>query len=143
LIRDLQEVRMEPTARTRFYFTKESHVHTLLNLVFLMPTTVPYDNVGELDYLTHIMFEVYERTPDIDAGVEREYSVRIGFSPGANCLHILDTAMDSTHALKVLPRKSFIQHMSLNAVIAMPHGLLDDECCWLAGQTTGTGSGGA
>ncbi|KAJ2704197.1 inositol hexakisphosphate and diphosphoinositol-pentakisphosphate kinase, partial [Coemansia spiralis] len=110
LISDLQAVPLAAHACTRFYFTKESHVHTLLNLVALMPTIAAYDDVGELDYLTHIMFEVYERAPDIDAGVEREYSVRIGFSPGASSLHILDTAMDATHALKVLPRRSFTHH---------------------------------
>ncbi|KAJ2653423.1 inositol hexakisphosphate and diphosphoinositol-pentakisphosphate kinase [Coemansia sp. RSA 1250] len=119
LIQDLQQVRKEPQARTRFYFTKESHIHTLLNLVFLchMPTMIPYEKVGELDYLTHIIFEVYERKPDVDADVQREYSVRIGMSPGANCFHILDTNIDATHALKVLPRKNFTHHMSLDSAI--------------------------
>ncbi|KAJ2070335.1 inositol hexakisphosphate and diphosphoinositol-pentakisphosphate kinase, partial [Coemansia sp. S100] len=92
LISDLRDVRVGESARTRFYFTKESHIHTLLNLVFLcgMPTMIPYERVGELDYLTHIMFEVYERKPDVDADLGTEYSLRIGFSPGANCYHVLD-----------------------------------------------------
>ncbi|PIA16247.1 hypothetical protein COEREDRAFT_63026, partial [Coemansia reversa NRRL 1564] len=116
LIADLNAVRCEDGARTCFYFTKESHIHTLLNLIFLchMPTMVPYEHVGELDYLTHIIFEVYERKPDVDADLEREYSVRIGFSPGANCFHILDTNIDATHALKVLPRRNFTYHMPLD-----------------------------
>ncbi|KAJ2824049.1 inositol hexakisphosphate and diphosphoinositol-pentakisphosphate kinase, partial [Coemansia erecta] len=129
LIADLQDVCSESHARTRFYFTKESHIHTLLNLVFLsnMPTMVPYDNVGELDYLTHIIFEVYERKPDVDADVQREYSVRIGFSPGATCFHVLDTNIDSTHALRVLPRKNFTHHMPLDSAIGMLQRLLDDK----------------
>ncbi|KAJ2802152.1 inositol hexakisphosphate and diphosphoinositol-pentakisphosphate kinase [Coemansia guatemalensis] len=130
LIDDLNAVRNEDGARTRFYFTKESHIHTLLNLIFLchMPTMVPYEDVGELDYLTHIIFEVYERKPDVDADLEREYSVRIGFSPGANCFHILDTNIDATHALKVLPRKNFTYHMSLDKAISKLQSLLDDKC---------------
>ncbi|KAJ2158098.1 inositol hexakisphosphate and diphosphoinositol-pentakisphosphate kinase [Coemansia sp. RSA 552] len=130
LISDLGHASEPGGARTRFYFTKESHIHTLLNLVFLcnMPTVLPYDEVGELDYLTHIIFEVYERKPDADADVQGEYSVRVGFSPGANCLHILDTNIDATHALKVLPRKNFTAHMPLQKATAMLQGLLNDKC---------------
>ncbi|KAJ2736556.1 inositol hexakisphosphate and diphosphoinositol-pentakisphosphate kinase [Coemansia sp. BCRC 34962] len=129
LISDLRDVRVGESARTRFYFTKESHIHTLLNLVFLcgMPTMIPYERVGELDYLTHIMFEVYERKPDVDADLGTEYSLRIGFSPGANCYHVLDMNVDSTHALKVLPRRNFTFHTPLDKAIDMLQTLLDDE----------------
>ncbi|KAJ2325849.1 inositol hexakisphosphate and diphosphoinositol-pentakisphosphate kinase, partial [Coemansia sp. RSA 2681] len=129
LVADLRDVRVGESARTRFYFTKESHIHTLLNLVFLcgMPTMIPYELVGELDYLTHIIFEVYERKPDVDADLGTEYSLRIGFSPGANCYHVLDMNIDSTHALKVLPRKNFTFHTPLDKAIEMLQALLDDE----------------
>ncbi|KAJ1881356.1 inositol hexakisphosphate and diphosphoinositol-pentakisphosphate kinase, partial [Kickxella alabastrina] len=102
LILDLQSIRTGPNPRTRFYFTKESHMHTLLNLVFIcgLPTVVPYAEVGELDYLTHVIFEVYERKSDVDANLEGEYSLRVGFSPGASCVGVLDINVDSTHALK-------------------------------------------
>ncbi|KAJ2830841.1 inositol hexakisphosphate and diphosphoinositol-pentakisphosphate kinase [Coemansia sp. 'formosensis'] len=129
LVSDLRDVRVGESARTRFYFTKESHIHTLLNLVFLcgMPTMIPYERVGELDYLTHIIFEVYERKPDVDADLGTEYSLRIGFSPGANCYHVLDMNVDSTHALKVLPRRNFTFHMPLDKAIDSLQALLDDE----------------
>ncbi|KAJ2693870.1 inositol hexakisphosphate and diphosphoinositol-pentakisphosphate kinase [Coemansia sp. IMI 209128] len=134
LIADLRDVRVGESARTRFYFTKESHIHTLLNLVFLcgMQTMIPYERVGELDYLTHIMFEVYERKPDVDADLGTEYSLRIGFSPGANCYHVLDMNVDSTHALKVLPRRNFTFHTPLDKAIDMLQALLDDECAQAA-----------
>ncbi|KAJ2748037.1 inositol hexakisphosphate and diphosphoinositol-pentakisphosphate kinase, partial [Coemansia pectinata] len=102
LISDLCDVRVGESARTRFYFTKESHIHTLLNLVFLcgMPTMIPCECAGELDYLTHIMFEVYERKPDVDADLGTEHSLRIRFSPGANCYYALDmNAIDMLQAL--------------------------------------------
>ncbi|KAJ2743828.1 inositol hexakisphosphate and diphosphoinositol-pentakisphosphate kinase [Coemansia sp. BCRC 34301] len=129
LVSDLRDVQIGESARTRFYFTKESHIHTLLNLVFLcgMPTMMPYELVGELDYLTHIIFEVYERKPDVDADLGTEYSLRIGFSPGANCYHVLDMNIDSTHALKVLPRKNFTFHTPLDKAIDMLQALLDDD----------------
>lgn len=131
LLHDLEEAQQpdEQLARTRLYFTKESHIHTLLNLVFLcdMPTMIPYEDVGELDYLTHIIFEVYERKADLDADLQGEYSVRIGFSPGANCLHVLDMNIDQTHALKVLPRKNFTRHMPLNDAIGVLRDLLNDR----------------
>ncbi|KAJ2003060.1 inositol hexakisphosphate and diphosphoinositol-pentakisphosphate kinase [Coemansia thaxteri] len=130
LIRDLKDVQVGESARTRFYFTKESHIHTLLNLVFLcgMPAMIPYERVGELDYLTHIIFEVYERKPDVDADLGTEYSLRVGFSPGANCYHVLDMNVDpTTHALKVLPRKNFTYHTPLDRAIDMLQALLDDD----------------
>ncbi|KAJ1936092.1 hypothetical protein FBU59_005170, partial [Linderina macrospora] len=83
-------------------------------------------NVGELDYLTHIIFEVYERKPDVDAAVDREYSLRIGFSPGANCYHVLDMNIDASHALKVLPRRNFTYHIPLDKAIDNLQGLLND-----------------
>ncbi|ORX74024.1 hypothetical protein DL89DRAFT_242829 [Linderina pennispora] len=125
---DLTDVKNGKDARVRFYFTKESHIHTLLNLVFMcdMQTMIPYEKVEELDYLTHIIFEVYERKPDVDAALDREYSLRIGFSPGANCYHVLDMNIDATHALKVLPRRNFTYHIPLDKAIDKLRGLLNE-----------------
>ncbi|KAJ2707472.1 inositol hexakisphosphate and diphosphoinositol-pentakisphosphate kinase [Coemansia sp. IMI 203386] len=130
LIADLREISdASKGPQTRFYFTKESHIYTLLNLVFLcgMSTMVPYEQVGELDYLTHIIFEVYERKADVDANIDSEYSLRIGFSPGASCFHVLDVDVDSNHALKVLPRRNFTHHMSLPKAIGKLQMLLDES----------------
>ncbi|KAJ2525312.1 inositol hexakisphosphate and diphosphoinositol-pentakisphosphate kinase [Coemansia sp. RSA 2049] len=129
LIADLKDTQNGDHARTRFYFTKESHIYTLLNLVFLcdIPTMEPFNKMGELDYLTHIIFEVYERKADVDANVGSEYSLRIGLSPGASCLHVLDVAMDPTHALKVLPRRNFSHHTPLDKAIGMLQALLDEQ----------------
>lgn len=48
---DLEEMQSAETGRTRLYFTKESHVHTLLNLIYLsgVPTKVPRNTLPELD----------------------------------------------------------------------------------------------
>ena len=48
---DLDEMKSAENARTRLYFTKESHVHALLNLIYLsgVPTKVPRNTLPELD----------------------------------------------------------------------------------------------
>lgn len=48
---DLEGMQSAEKGRTRLYFTKESHVHTLLNLIYLsgVPTKVPKNTLPELD----------------------------------------------------------------------------------------------
>ncbi|KAG0303494.1 hypothetical protein BGZ98_006583 [Dissophora globulifera] len=120
---------------TRLYFTKESHVHTLLNIVYLsgIPTRLSKSKIPELDYLTQITFELYERsgpgslssrgssafnTP-IPGELPQspsapEYSLRIGFSPGAGNPNILDLQMDSKHCLSVMQRRNLTDHLPLD-----------------------------
>ncbi|KAG0232973.1 hypothetical protein BGW42_007786 [Actinomortierella wolfii] len=126
---------------TRLYFTKESHVHTLLNIVYLsgIPVKVAKHQIPELDYLTQITFELYERngpglssvassaasspfpsSPDSGTPVSPqapEYSLRIGFSPGAGNPNILDLQMDSKHCLSVTQRRNLTDHLPLDAAL--------------------------
>ncbi|KAF9390656.1 hypothetical protein BGX21_011426 [Mortierella sp. AD011] len=131
---------------TRLYFTKESHVHTLLNIVYLsgIPTRLSKNEIPELDYLTQITFELYERggatapvnsspngpaspsSPSLLNGINSsgfpspqtpEYSLRIGFSPGAGNPNILDLQMDSKHCLSVMPRRNLTDHLPLDAAL--------------------------
>lgn len=53
--------------------------------------------------LTQITFELYERNRH--NGTDKEYSLRIAFSPGAHYDSVLDLHMDAEHCLKVAPRK--------------------------------------
>ncbi|KAL1920945.1 uncharacterized protein VTP21DRAFT_11580 [Calcarisporiella thermophila] len=120
VIFDLEEARKADNPCTRLYFTKESHVHTLLNIVFLsgFPTRIAKHELPELDYLTQITFELYERNPQIESDGEtsttKEYSLRIGFSPGAHDPSILDLSLDGRHCLSVAPRRSLTHHIDLN-----------------------------
>ncbi|RCH82263.1 hypothetical protein CU098_003704, partial [Rhizopus stolonifer] len=104
ILNDLDEMTSSEKARTRLYFTKESHVHALLNLIYLsgVPTKVPRNTLPELDYLTQITFELYERNRQ--SVLDKEYSLRIGFSSGAHYDSVLDLRMDAEHCLKVAPR---------------------------------------
>ncbi|KAI8378714.1 histidine phosphatase superfamily-domain-containing protein [Choanephora cucurbitarum] len=118
ILRDLDDFKHSEKAKTRLYFTKESHVHALLNLVYQsgIPTKVPRNALPELDFLTQITFELYERNRN--NGSDKEYSLRIAFSPGAHYDSVLDLHMDAEHCLKVAPRKNLIPHLSLDEVMA-------------------------
>ncbi|KAI3646823.1 hypothetical protein MP228_009751 [Amoeboaphelidium protococcarum] len=137
LVADLQAIAAGHKACTKFYFTKESHVHTLYNVIrqCLSPNSA---EVVELDYLTQITFELYERkdvlgsssgsssVSSADNGGSgdfmsendlNEYSLRIGLSPGAHDPGLIDTQMDERHALAVQPRYWLTDHLPLDDAI--------------------------
>ncbi|CAO3658279.1 unnamed protein product [Rhizopus stolonifer] len=125
ILADLDEMQSSENPRTRLYFTKESHVHALLNLVYLsgVPTKVPKNTLPELDFLTQITFELYERNRH--SVPEKEYSLRIGFSSGAHYDSVLDLKMDAEHCLKVAPRRNLIPHLLLEEVLTYHKGYLN------------------
>ncbi|KAF9917064.1 hypothetical protein BX616_002043 [Lobosporangium transversale] len=137
IVEDLESCKRPDAAPcTRLYFTKESHVHTLLNIVYLsgIPTRLSKSKIPELDYLTQITFELYERSSPVMPGngsrlmtgsslhdenqhfpsSSPEYSLRIGFSPGAGNPNILDLHMDSKHCLSVMQRRNLTDHLPLD-----------------------------
>ncbi|KAI8145880.1 histidine phosphatase superfamily-domain-containing protein [Fennellomyces sp. T-0311] len=125
ILSDLKDIKYSDRPKTRLYFTKESHVHALLNLVYLsgIPTKVPRNALPELDFLTQITFELYERNRHSGSG--KEYSLRIGFSSGAHYKDVLDMHLDAEHCLKVAPRTNLIPHLSLDEVLAYHNSYLN------------------
>lgn len=125
ILNDLKDIKYADHSKTRLYFTKESHVHALLNLVYLsgVPTKVPRNALHELDFLTQITFELYERNRHSGSG--KEYSLRIGFSSGAHYKDVLDMHLDAEHCLKVAPRTNLIPHLSLDEVLAYHNSYLN------------------
>jgi len=117
ILSDIQEVKSSPKPCTRLYFTKESKVICLLNIVLLseLPTSVDQGDTDELDYLTQITFEIYERSKNVgpDQYIS-EYSMRISFSPGAHDSNLIDLQIDGKHSISVAPRKSITDHVSLD-----------------------------
>ncbi|KAJ3332598.1 hypothetical protein HDU76_013702 [Blyttiomyces sp. JEL0837] len=118
LVDDLQAAKASPVPCTRLYFTKESKLICLFNIVLLcgLPTKLKSDEVDELDYLTQITFELHERTSIRGQG-EREYSLRIGFSPGAHDPNLIDLTLDGRHCLSVAPRKWISGHVPLSEAL--------------------------
>uniref|UniRef100_A0A8C4Q4T5 Inositol hexakisphosphate and diphosphoinositol-pentakisphosphate kinase n=1 Tax=Eptatretus burgeri TaxID=7764 RepID=A0A8C4Q4T5_EPTBU len=83
----------ERHVRTRLYFTSESHVHSLLNLLRYgglldedrheqWSCAMDYlSNVSELNYMTQIVIMLYE-DPNKDPCSEERFHVELHFSPG-------------------------------------------------------------
>ena len=136
VLEDLQIALTMPFATCRLYFTKESHMTALLNLIKIcgLPQSAPRPShelcANELDYLSHICFELYERRrSDATGSAQTRYSLRIGLCNGAHNSHLLDLQLDSRHALAVTPKRwltdylegvSAIQTLS-EAVDQVPH----------------------
>lgn len=114
ILSDLNVARESKGGLARFYFTKESHMHTLVNLIKLSKLKLAHRDVVELDYMSYLCFEVYERISEVG---KSEHSVRISLSEGAHGIP-LDTSLDAKHALQVIPRRQLITHKDLDEVIA-------------------------
>ena len=129
IVQDLEEMQASDDAKGFFYFTKESHIYTLLNCILEggIETKIKRSSIPELDYLSQICFELYEsetKDPMSDpattrAGVEATftYSIRITISPGCHVLDPLDVQLDSRHCIGCAPRRSLTAHGDWKKVI--------------------------
>lgn len=121
LIKDLQESTFSSNHFTRLYFTKESHMYTLLNLVLYseIKALSPFsEDISELDYLSQICFEVYEKRYLSSENVPvSKFSVRIGVSPGAHSTNIFDLNLDSKHSISVAPKRFITEYLDLQETI--------------------------
>ncbi|SJX66628.1 probable VIP1-actin cytoskeleton organization and biogenesis-related protein [Sporisorium reilianum f. sp. reilianum] len=123
------------------YFTKESHIHTLLNLVLASELNVVMPKMPPLDYFASITFEVYERSSASGTGSasnslhqspssaslpqhqqqqqqQQQYSLLISVSEGAHSSNILSINLDARHALTPLPRRPLTTHMDFDDAMA-------------------------
>ncbi|WFC97869.1 inositol hexakisphosphate and diphosphoinositol-pentakisphosphate kinase [Malassezia yamatoensis] len=111
------------------YFTKESHVHTLLNLILSSDLNVIMPQPPPLDYFSSISFEVYERespvrddrqdfkaTSPMESKPER--SLVISVSEGAHSSEVLFINLDARHALTSLPSRPLTSYMDFDEAIA-------------------------
>jgi Histidine phosphatase superfamily (branch 2) len=139
---DLPITTMGRRIRTRLYFTSESHLHTLLNVLRFCnsdKTRSPMSEDGkkicaeapELCYLTQIIFRLFEDTKREPDDPQR-YRVEVLFSPGATAtpMHMAEMDRDSdssrfdTVPLKVIGRDNLSCHEVeefLNACIIEGH----------------------
>ena len=125
IVKDLEEVQASDDAKSFIYFTKESHIYTLLNCILEggIQTKIARNAIPELDYLSQICFELYESEnaeADIDpANPESNfnYSIRITISPGCHTFDPLDVQLDSKHCIGCAPRRSLTPHANWKEVI--------------------------
>lgn len=124
IVQDLEEMQASNDAKSFFYFTKESHIYTLLNCILEggIETKIKRSTIPELDYLSQIGFELYEsetKVPDMAEGDEPtfNYSIRITISPGCHVYDPLDVQLDSKHCISCAPRRSLTSHNDWMEVI--------------------------
>lgn len=117
IVNDLEEVQASDEAKSFIYFTKESHIYTLVNCILEggIKTKIERNAIPELDYLSHITFELYE-SEDKDAATFT-YSIRITITPGCHTFDPLDVQLDSKHSIGCAPRRSLTTHMDWKEVI--------------------------
>jgi inositol-hexakisphosphate/diphosphoinositol-pentakisphosphate 1-kinase len=92
-------------------------VYTLLNCILEggIETKIARNAIPELDYLSQIVFELYE-SEDKEAG-SFAYSIRIAITPGCHTSDPLDLQLDSKHSIGCAPRRSLTAHMPWKEVI--------------------------
>jgi inositol hexakisphosphate/diphosphoinositol-pentakisphosphate kinase len=132
IVQDLEEMQASDVAKSFFYFTKESHIYTLLNCILEggIETKIKRADIPELDYLSQICFELYEsETPprksldengneqEDEEGSTFNYSIRITISPGCHTYDPLDVQLDSKHCIGCAPRRSLTPHADWKVVI--------------------------
>ena len=117
IVRDLEEVQASEDAKSFIYFTKESHIYTLLNCILEggIKTKIERNAIPELDYLSQICFELYE-AEDKDSDTFA-YSIRITITPGCHTFAPLDVQLDSKHSIGCAPRRSLTTHGNWKEVI--------------------------
>ncbi|KAL8828255.1 MAG: hypothetical protein Q9170_006683 [Blastenia crenularia] len=117
IVQDLEAVQASDEAKSFVYFTKESHIYTLLNCILEggVKTKIERNAIPELDYLSHITFELYE-SEDKDTDTFT-YSIRITITPGCHTFDPLDVHLDSKHSIGCAPRRSLTAHQDWREVI--------------------------
>ncbi|KAE8441965.1 hypothetical protein EG329_004132 [Mollisiaceae sp. DMI_Dod_QoI] len=123
IVEDLEEMQASDDAKSFVYFTKESHIYTLLNCILEggIPTKIKRSAIPELDYLSQICFELYESEnktpPDVQDVAKYAYSIRITISPGCHTFDPLDVQLDSKHCISCATRRSLTAHADWKEVI--------------------------
>ncbi|KAL8702467.1 MAG: hypothetical protein Q9201_004372 [Fulgogasparrea decipioides] len=117
IVQDLEAVQASDEAKSFVYFTKESHIYTLLNCILEggIKTKIERNAIPELDYLSTITFELYE-SEDKDTETFA-YSIRITISPGCHTVDPLDVHLDSKHSIGCAQRRSLTAHQDWREVI--------------------------
>ncbi|KAK9446880.1 histidine phosphatase superfamily-domain-containing protein [Limtongia smithiae] len=121
ILADLEHFQDSESGACCAYFTKESHIYTLLNVIYEcgIPTKISRNAIPELDYLTQICFELFESDRTQDGSDKKKYSVRLSLSAGCHCSDPLDIQLDSKHCISCMPRRSLTSHIDFAEVEAM------------------------
>ncbi|QPG76113.1 inositol hexakisphosphate and diphosphoinositol-pentakisphosphate kinase [Brettanomyces nanus] len=115
ILRDITGIKETDKAATRIYFTKESHIYTLLNVIYEsdIPMKIARNALPELDYLSQIVFELYESE---DSGYKK-HSIRLSLSPGCHTQDPLDVQLDDRHYISCIRKINLTRHLDMDMVL--------------------------
>lgn len=115
ILNDIQDIRKDDTPGVAMYFTKESHIYTLLNVLYesKINMSIARNALPELDYLSQITFELFEcETPQ-----GKKHSIRLSLSPGCHTQDPLDVQLDNNHYIGCIPRINLTRHLDMDLVV--------------------------
>lgn len=117
ILSDIHDMKKTEKAAVVNYFTKESHIYTLLNIIYgaHLPMKIARNALPELDYLSQIVFEIYA-AGDASAPGGQKYSIRLSLSPGCHTQDPLDVHLDDDHYIGCIPRISLTRHLDMELV---------------------------
>lgn len=117
ILQDIHDMKKTNRAAVINYFTKESHIYTLLNIIYgaHLPMKIARNALPELDYLSQIVFEIYAADDALAPGGQK-YSIRLSLSPGCHTQDPLDVHLDDNHYIGCIPRIGLTRHLDLELV---------------------------
>lgn len=117
ILSDIQDMKKHNKAAVVNYFTKESHVYTLLNIIYgsQIPMKIARNALPELDYLSQISFEIYE-SGNPNSPADQKHSIRLSLSPGCHTQDPLDVNLDDDHYIGCIPRINLTRHLDLDLI---------------------------
>lgn len=115
ILNDIDDMKNRESPACVAYFTKESHIYTLLNIIYEsgIPMRIARNALPEFDYLSQINFELYEST---DLSGQKTHSIRLKMSPGCHTQDPLDVQLDERHYISCIPKLSLTKHLDMDYV---------------------------
>ncbi|CCK69056.1 inositol polyphosphate kinase VIP1 KNAG_0B06270 [Huiozyma naganishii CBS 8797] len=115
ILNDIDDMKNRESPACVAYFTKESHIYTMLNILYEsgIPMRIARNALPEFDYLSQINFELYEST---DASGQKLHSIRLKMSPGCHTQDPLDVQLDERHYISCIPKLSLTKHLDMDYV---------------------------
>lgn len=116
ILNDITSIKETNSAGTRIYFTKESHIYTLLNVLYEshIPMKIARNALPELDYLSQIVFEIYEEEGNRQG--KKKHSIRLSLTPGCHTQDPLDVELDEKHYISCIRRINLTRHLDMDLV---------------------------